>query len=236
MKPKNYQNCDFSNIFNNLTIKDTIQTTEKKKDVKNTEKFIPDSKFVSYTELHENFLPRMMRQEKVIPDRYVWHVTDDQNSDFKRFSIAKEGLKAGYGNFKAVFANNGLSSITHFYPLNIEVYMWRQCRDYYRPFLRDMDEAMLLCDFWRIDTHAFNAEWSLDPNMKSYNRSYKNSFICTTQDIPADALSLYKVDPDVFYSNLSGNIQYGKKIFPVSMLIPNKRVNNWIKHNRYKIN
>jgi hypothetical protein len=89
-----------------------------------------------------------------------------------------------------------------------------------------------MCDFWRIDTRAFQANWHSDPNViqKENDPCWRN-YICTATDIPSHALKLYKVFPGIFLSKLSENMKT-KTIFPVSLLQPVDNVNNWIKRQK----
>jgi hypothetical protein len=183
-----------------------------------------------------DFYTRMKEQETITPVRFVWHVAvcrDHRNHDLERFSIATEGLIYDFSNFKVIFANNALYSITEFYPFFFEFCIWPESTDPLMNLIRkELEEPLLLSDFWRIDTHAFNAEWRIDPNMKAESRvKIEQNYLCTPMNIPPYALRMYKVIPAILRAKIEENRKTGSTVFPLSMLKADERVNNWIKRN-----
>jgi len=223
---------DFSSRLDRLSLLDVIQ----KKTNPKIEKNISISEPLTFNSLEENFIPRMMQQQTITPNRFVWHVSEykyQSDNDLKRFSIATEGLKCEHSKYKAIFANNALFLLGEFYPFMFDFMLdWGSNRP-----LHDLTPAQIVLhsDFWRIDTHAFDARWHIDPNMVTENRENEQQnrhYICTTMDIPPYALRLYKVKLKVYRSKLLQNLLKNSSVFPVSLLRPDERVNNWV--NRYK--
>ena len=236
MKTKTYKNRDFSSRIDHLTLKDII----KKKAY--IEKAFIASEPIDYESLRKNFIPRMLQQEIIKPDRYIWHVAEPKfgmDHELNRFTIATEGLKGEYSKYKAVFANNGLVFLQHFYPFLFE-FMFDMNRD--SPLNQtDITPSYIVLhsDFWRIDTRAFNAEWHIDPNMKvegivEDDRSCltDRNYICTISDIPPHALRLYKVRLEVYISKLTYNLLTCSSLFPVSILTPDLKVDYWLIRNK----
>jgi hypothetical protein len=94
---------------------------------------------------------------------------------------------------------------------------------------------VLHSDFWRIDTNACNARWHIDPNMVTEDREniqHNRHYICTEMDIPPYALRLYKVKLEVYRSKLLQNLLKNSSVFPVSLLRPDERVNNWVNRSK----
>ncbi len=223
---------DFSCRYNQLTLSDII----RKKTNTKKEKTISVAKPITFISLEENFIPRMMQQETITPNRFVWHVSEYKwlaDNDLKRFSIATEGLKCEYSKYKAIFANNALFVLGEFYPFMFDFMIdWSSNKP-----LHDLTPAdiVLHSDFWRIDTHAFDARWHIDPNMvteDSENKQQNRHFICTSMDIPPHALRLYKVKLEVYRSKLLHNLESRSSVFPTSVLTPDERVNNWINRSK----
>jgi hypothetical protein len=238
MKTNTYKNRDFSSRIDHLTLKDIIQ---KKKNTFIEKTFLA-SEPIEFESLKKKFIPRMLQQEIIKPDRYIWHVAEPKISKdhiLNRFSIATEGLKCEYSKYKAIFANNSLIFLHYFYPFVFE-FMLDMNRD--SPLNQtDITPSYIVLhsDFWRIDTHAFRAEWHIDPNMKvegivEDDRSYltDRNYICTISDIPPHALRLYKVRLEVYISKLTYNFLTYSSLFPVSILTPDPKVDYWLNRNK----
>jgi hypothetical protein len=119
--------------------------------------------------------------EKIIPERYVWHLSSPEN----RASILKFGLTLEFGDHKCIFANNQSFNVIFMYPFCLEAEKGR-----YRP------NNLLKYDFWRIDTHSFQADWYIDSNMKNSPKKYEcneKDFVATETPIPCKAIELFKV-------------------------------------------
>ncbi len=141
---------------------------------------------------------------KVIPDRYLWHVSDskfyldrERNSpeefegldEFiieedeygrvtfsRRDKIKKEGLKTS-DNWP-VFAHNRIKKLTSMYPL------WLDYTERYYSIYNDKDEEdfrmlrwLKRYDFWRIDTSVFDGPWFIDPVMREDLKSIKDPYL-----------------------------------------------------------
>ena len=232
MNRREYKNMDFSSQLDHLSLLDVI----RKKTNPKIEKNISIAEPITFNKLEENFIPRMMQQQDITPNRFVWHVSEykyQSDNDLKRFSIATEGLKCEHSKYKAIFANNAIFLLGEFYPFMFDFMLdWGSNRP-----LRDLTPAQIVLqsDFWKIDTHAFDARWHIDPNMVTENRENEQQnrqYICTMMDIPPYALRLYKVKLEVYRSKLLQNLLKNFSVFPVSLLRPDERVNNWV--NRYK--
>jgi hypothetical protein len=55
---------------------------------------------------------------------------------------------------------------------------------------------LLKYDFWRIDTHSFQADWYIDSNMKNSPKKYEGNekdFVATETPIPCKAIELFEV-------------------------------------------
>jgi hypothetical protein len=138
-----------------------------------------------YQTLYDNFNHAFENSWVIKPDRFIWHLTIPEN----RGSIKRNGILKGHHNY-AVFANNIIpaeESMMLFWPLPIDLY------DHWKISLV---EFYALYDFWRIDTHAFEAEWRIDPvlakDLKAYFLESPSHYICTRSNIPPDALKLYR--------------------------------------------
>lgn len=236
MKNLRQRNEDFTKQFDRLTLKDMILKKNIVEANRQTKK--SPTKFNS---LEDNFLARMLELDPIVPMRYVWHVDavlysngffySDKNNDFKRFSIADQGLICKNNDLNAIFANNGLSSIGSFFPFvddSFDGWMFRA------GLREDMTPYMFGMDFWRIDTHAFNAKWYIDPNIKNDAiRSTKGerpiNYICTPTNVPSRALTMFTFNMDMYIRELPKLIMTNSPLFPVSLLKPFDRVNRWIR-------
>ncbi len=219
MKKIRQRNQDFANQFNNLTLKDTIQTTDKSISIINQ---ILEIKRIYNIKTPKNvsFLQRMLELPSIIPKRYVWHVGGGQHhlggSDVETFSIATEGFKSGFGKYNVVFANNNSYYYNRFFP-----------------FIDDLvsDPLDPSVDYWRIDTHAFDAKWYVDPNMLGLLTLYYDDptdYICTSADIPAHALKLFHY-PEKLYKHYDPQSLLDYCIYDTRVLEPDNRVNWWIR-------
>ena len=232
MNRREFKNMDFSCRIDHLSLLDVIR---KKKSPK-IEKNISIAEPILFKSLEENFIPRMMQQEAITPNRFVWHVSEYNwlaDNELKRFSIATEGLKCEYSKYKAIFANNALFLLGEFYPFMFDFMLDRGSN---KP-MHDLTPAdiVLHSDFWRIDTLACAAKWLIDPNLVTEDREnmqQNRHYICTTMDIPPIALKLYKVQLEVYRSKLLQNLINGSSVFPLSLLRPDERVNNWVNRSK----
>jgi hypothetical protein len=126
------------------------------------------------------------KQSRVIkPARYVWHISCPKN----RESIQQQGIIKIHRDY-AVFANNiqpRHHNLMLFWPLPID--------SYDHPSL-SLIEFYLLYDFWRIDTHAYDAEWRIDTNMAhdtgAFNLESVRHYVCSTTNVPANAVKRYR--------------------------------------------
>lgn len=138
--------------------------------------------------------------EKVLkPQRYLWHVTTKEiRLGFQRtedpFGLRKKILKEGLicNDFEkwALFANNGLTKPQFLFPFCIDHFMFGD------GVKRIMENMMTDYDFWRIDTLLYNGDWYIDPKMeagikKTYTRLNKYWYLCTKNNIPPSALTLF---------------------------------------------
>jgi hypothetical protein len=119
--------------------------------------------------------------EIIVPERYVWHVSSPK----KRVSIKESGLKVDSSDHNCIFANNQSFNVIFMYPFCLEAENGR-----YRP------NNLLKYDYWRIDTHSFQADWYIDPNMKDGPIEYMGDekyFVVTETPIPCEAIELFAV-------------------------------------------
>ena len=119
--------------------------------------------------------------EKIIPERYVWHLSSPAN----RASILDGGLQIDLSEHNCIFANNQSANIKFMYPFCLETF----------DGLYNSDN-LLKYDFWRIDTHCFEADWYIDPNMKDGPKEYMGDdkyFVATETPIPFEAIELFEV-------------------------------------------
>jgi hypothetical protein len=127
----------------------------------------------------------------------------------RSMKIQQEGLKTPQN--WAVFAHNKIREIVSMYPIWIDkVEQFFRCEDHELnrgiknfQWLRDYD-------FWRIDTKVFKEKWYIDPVMKNDLQLYRklnsvsSNYVCTTVDIPGEALTLFRFDPDICDSIVNG--------------------------------
>jgi hypothetical protein len=119
--------------------------------------------------------------ERIIPERYVWHVSSPK----KRTNIKELGLKVDISDHNCIFANNLSFNVIFMYPFCLEAENGR-----YRP------NNLLKYDYWRIDTHSFEADWYIDPNMQDGPIEYMGNekyFVVTGTPIPCEAIELFEV-------------------------------------------
>jgi hypothetical protein len=132
---------------------------------------------------YEYFNHAFENSKIINPARFVWHVASREN----RWSINRKGIIKPHAEY-AVFANN-IPPVDNFmmlfWPLPID------CFDYNN---LSLTEFYSLYDFWRIDTHAFDTEWRIDPvlanELSCYNLESARHYICTRSNIPPQALKL----------------------------------------------
>ncbi|MEI7463416.1 MAG: hypothetical protein WCK03_03410 [Candidatus Taylorbacteria bacterium] len=242
MKKRNYKNRDFSNQFNNITLSDICQ---KIKNIEPTKRKIAspasviteqNEKYTNRDKLYENFIPRMLELDPIVPDRYIWHLTYpccDGVENLRSFSIASEGLRVSRNRCGcAVFAHNRLYSISQFYPFIFDY------NDLTMSFggLPAPSSNVLYSDFWKIDTHAYKGKWYIDPNMKNdfsiWDGMQPINFICTPEDVPSCALKLYKLTMDVYLASYKQLELSDAPLLSTSLLRPNDKVNEWVRRKR----
>ena len=122
--------------------------------------------------------------ERVIPQRYVWHVSETSN----RSSILSHGLRHDFSHHDAIFANNQSMNIRHFFPF---------CLD---SEFREND--LFDYDFWRIDTSKVKANWFVDPNMMKASEEINlcNEFYVVTEtSFPLEAMDLFTINFKYLY-------------------------------------
>jgi hypothetical protein len=117
--------------------------------------------------------------ERIIPQRYVWHVSETSN----RSPILSHGLRHDFSHHDAIFANNQSMNIRHFFPFCLDLdFDERDLRDY---------------DYWRIDTLKIKTNWFIDPNMLRASEEInlnKEFFVVTESSIPSEALDLFTLN------------------------------------------
>jgi len=223
---------DFSNRFNHFTLMDV----SRERRILRKGRTISEAKPIEFDSLEENFIQRMMQQQAITPNRFVWHVSEykwHSDNNLKSFSIAKEGLRCEYSKYKAIFANNALFFLGEFYPFMFDFMLnWGSKKP-----LNDLTPAdiVLHSDFWRIDTLAFDAKWRIDPNMVTEDRENEQQnrhYICTSMDIPPHALRLYKIKLEVYRSKLLHNLESRSSAFPITVLTPDERGDFWLNRNK----
>ena len=126
--------------------------------------------------------------------RYVWHITPSFQSS--ALSIAEEGLIKN----EFVFAHNNLRRLGDSYPYFIDSLDMMMSND-----LEDKD-FFLAYDYWRIDTSLLDFDWFIDPYMVEDISIYCSRFaslqnyVCTPNDIPPHALTLFNFDNSRYLS------------------------------------
>jgi hypothetical protein len=219
MKKIRQRNEDFANHFNRLTLNDIMLFTDKSVSIKEILEI--KKLFKRRTPEYGDFLQRMLEFPPITPKRYVWHVGGAPYyrgcSDLQCFSIAIEGIKSRNGQYdhQVVFANNNSYHCSRFFP-----------------FIDDFnsDPKDPCVDYWRIDTHAFEAEWYVDPNMQDLMPFFYDDptdYICTPADIPAHALQLYHY-PEALFKHHDPQSLLDYSIYDTRVLVPDDRVNWWI--------
>jgi hypothetical protein len=131
--------------------------------------------------MHNYHLKEVSGIKRIVPERYVWHVSKPKN----RKAILEFGLKPDASKHKSICANNQSFNVIFMYPFCLEAEKGR-----YRP------NNLLKYDFWRIDTHSFQADWYIDSNMKNSPKKYEcneKDFVATETPIPCKAIELFKV-------------------------------------------
>ncbi len=166
------------------------------------------NQFKSYTQVANENNPssmyyngELMTLEIASPDRFVWHLTG-------AFSKRRKGILT-YGLLPVgglVFANTYCFALNEMWHWEFE---WRYCG---RTELQDDLALAQICrsiDFWRIDTQKVKAKWYKDPNLNPYylfnGQNIGHRYICTPQNIPTNAIELYKFDLKKYRK-----IKYGK--------------------------
>lgn len=156
--------------------------------------------------VNPTFNELFIREMTINPLRYVWHVSYKNC----RKSIFKKGIIKQSGDY-AVFANNQhayKNAIETFWPIPIDSYD-EVIADENVPWDQFVEN---IYDFWRIDTHSFKAEWRVDPLMRIdyYVNNLRSPFhyICTKQDIPVNAITLYNynIDKVEVFENVTGTV------------------------------
>ena len=200
-------NQDFSNQFNNLTLKSIITSSKKAKQlqsrfenfqtkVNNALKIINENRAFNTTNDRyaidpSIFLTELQNSNIVDTQRYIWHLAPS----CVRYSIIEEGLLANKSIYKSVFANNDIA-INKFYPMYVD-----GCNK----------TELFFTDFWRIDTFKLNSIWLADPN-----RCPNSKWVCTVDDIPVSAIELYTFN------------NYYDKACSIDFLTNNKKINSFI--------
>ena len=113
---------------------------------------------------------KIFQSPLIFPNRFVYHVSPREN----REKIIRLGLLP-HPCQNAVFANNmDIDYLRIFYPF----------------YFFDCATRIMEYDFWIIDTSRVDAYWHIDPFM-----GRGSDYICTQQNIPANALRLITIKP-----------------------------------------
>jgi hypothetical protein len=169
---------------------------------------------------HKSFKKCVYLEEKVKPERFLWHVTNpgfyyNRESLYKfhdhwrdkfinnfRKSIMEKGLKFGQSN--AIYAHNELSYLKEMYPLWID--------DWVNIFFTPPNQIskgvenlkwMRKYDFWRIDTEIYDGPWYVDPFVHDEAQSCMkwvkpHNYVCTPYEIPPEAIQLFVFDQELY--------------------------------------
>lgn len=124
----------------------------------------------------------------IITRRYLWHVKPKEYPSDLR--IARQGLLCPEGD--AVYAHNGLRSFYTMYPYFVDMFdMWD---------LPMAGAQFLQYSYWRIDTHAMDNKWFVDPFMKRFVPfgANRRNYLCSPAPVPSKALRLYYFDLDIY--------------------------------------
>jgi hypothetical protein len=134
---------------------------------------------------------------KIVPERYVFHVT----SKNRRTNILKKGLigstSKGIGYKNAIFAHNSPIITLQWYPFILDLYEWQFFCDIHPLFEPDsadlINEALnRYYDIWAIDTYQLKKTWYVDNiGEKDFGGSpFKNKdlYILTHGAIPSNAI------------------------------------------------
>lgn len=186
---KNHFERNFSNQFDNLTLKKVIN--ERLNIKKHGEVLLND-----WNENNcinggyngdSNLIDLFSLLFKFEPQRYIWHVSYPH----ARMSIAEKGIIVDqYRRKYGVWANNN-NRIDQFYPWAVD-----------GPWGPQYDAV----DFWRIDTWKANTEWRMDPYMHAWSTEIdavweeRKRYVCTLNNIPTSAIKLYEYEQR-FYSD-----------------------------------
>ena len=132
------------------------------------------------------------------PRRYVYHLdygrgrrrrNDMEFYKYKRLNITLNGLYGKDQGNPGVWANNQMENIFNLYPVNI---------DGFGMSLKEILEWVLSFDVWRIDTHAFEAQWYVDPNHMLTDYYQKEKWVFTESSVPPHALKLFHFNINEF--------------------------------------
>jgi len=219
MKQLRQRNEDFTKQFDRLTLKDMILATDNRITIRE----VLEMRRLYNIKMPEDatFMQRMLVFPPITPKRYVWHVGNYNYPGCPGyspcFSIATEGLKSSFGknDRQVVFANNNFDYCSSFFPF---------------VDFSDADPRDPRINYWRIDTHAFDAIWYIDPNLLyalHYLSDNPTDYICTPSDIPAHALKLYHY-PRALFEHTDPKRRWDIAIYDIRFLEPDKRVNWWI--------
>ena len=159
------------------------------------------------------------------PKRYVYHLdcgvrrrkNDKEYYKYKRLNIALNGLYGKGQGTQGVWANNQMENIFNLYPINIDGYGMSD---------NEILEWVLSFDVWRIDTHAFEAQWYVDPNHMLTDYYRKENWVFTESSVPPHALKLFhfKINEFEFLFKKANEAEF--------WLVPNKETNRIIEYKR----
>ena len=151
-------------------------------------------------------------QNRVVPRRYVYHVTRKYRRDSILLNglLAQDHIQAGWGFEREeaqypsmVFANNSEIVTDFFY-----------FEDCWGSFDNDR------WDVWRIDTEIYQGDWYTDLNLGRYGKL--GVYICTSENIPLNALTLMRIADGI--CSVCGCIENGLSTSKVLKPSPNGEV------------
>ena len=152
---------------------------------------------------------------KILPSRYVWHVSKamfECDKLLNRWSILNKGLC-----FKApcsvcgeqdsyIYAHNCIETISmlDMYPIFVDFYTGKMelHEKRYPSIFHKLTEwsCLTIYDFYRIDTLAFNAEWWIDPLIHHeikqgyWGNARPENYVYTNVEVPPHAIKVFSFD------------------------------------------
>jgi hypothetical protein len=162
---------------------------------------------------------------EVTPPHYVYHLDfsggkyhlDNDNINYRRLNIAKEGLYGKDMGYGGVWVNIYQSCPILWFPISLDLWDWDCVND-----LFETEKLLGYYDVWRIDTTKIKNKWYIDPNMHEAEVHDITKVLYTPDSVSGNALQL-------FHMEIDKDILMDYNAYKLAELKPYRKINEFIR-------